>query len=65
MSKGYECKLETAGYSLQLSIWTDNPAEIESLARQQAARRLKQIYGVVRTQDQFKVIAIKEKLSVS
>ncbi|MBB6732804.1 hypothetical protein [Cohnella zeiphila] len=64
MMKGYECQLETEGYSLQISIWSDNPSEIESLARQKAALRLKKIYGVVKTQDQIKVVLVKEKPSV-
>lgn len=62
--QGYECQLETEGYSLQIGIWSDNPSEIESLARQQAALRLKKIYGVVGTQDQIKVVSVKEKPSV-
>jgi hypothetical protein len=61
MERYFECNVETKGYDLRITIWTARVSEVEALAKQQAAFRLKQIYGVERAEGEFKVIAIKEK----
>lgn len=64
MSKRYDCELETTGYSLRVSVFTENPLQVDALARQKAVERLKQVYGLARSSLDFKLTSVQEKRSL-
>lgn len=61
MDKRYECLLEAAGYRLKLTVFVPHPTKVETLARQKAAERLKQVYGLTVAQNDFQLLLIQEK----
>lgn len=62
LNKRYDCELETAGYRICVAVFTANRSEVESLARRKALERLKQVYGLERTDDELKLISVQEKI---
>jgi hypothetical protein len=61
LDKRYECLLEAAGYRLKLTVFAAHPTVVETLARQKAAERLKQVYGLTVSQNDFQLLLIQEK----
>ena len=61
MDKRYECLLESAGYRLKLTVFAPHPTVAETLAQQKAAERLKQVYGLTVSQNDFQLLLIQEK----
>jgi hypothetical protein len=53
--------LEAAGYRLKLTVFAAHPTVVETLARQKAAERLKQVYGLTVSQNDFQLLLIQEK----
>lgn len=63
--KEFECRLETNGYRLQVTVRTMLASQVETSARKMAVERLKQTHGVERREDQFVVTSFKEKGQLS
>ena len=61
MIRVFECRLETDGFRLQVTVRTACSSEVEAVAKQLAAERLRQTHGIERGENQFKVIVIEEK----
>jgi hypothetical protein len=61
MKKRYECELETAGYRLKISVFSEEVSVVEEMARIQAMQLLKVMYGLNRRVADFNVIAMQEK----
>ncbi|MFC0213893.1 hypothetical protein ACFFK0_15790 [Paenibacillus chartarius] len=61
MSKRYECELETAGYRMKISVFSERRSEVEGMARLRDCQLLKVIYGLDRRAEDFNVITIQEK----
>ncbi|MEB3103314.1 hypothetical protein [Ferviditalea candida] len=61
MSKRFECELETAGYRLKVSVFSERRSAVEVMARQRAVQLLKEMYGLNRRAADLNVITIQEK----
>lgn len=61
MSKRYECELETAGYRLKISVFSEEVSVVEGMARLRAVQLLKELYGLDRRAADFNIIAMQEK----
>lgn len=63
MNQHYECLLETEGYRLKISVYSDGVFSAERMARQRAVRLLKENYGICRNEKAFKVVDVQKKSS--
>lgn len=61
MKPHYECELETDGYRLKVTVFSDSATSVEQIARQRAAQLFKEMYGMERSEAKFKVLAIRER----
>lgn len=61
MKPHYECELETEGYRLKVTVFSDSASSAEQIARQRAVQLFKEMYGVERSEAKFNVLAIREK----
>lgn len=61
MKPHYECELETEGYRLKVTVFSESVSSAEQVARQRAAQLFKEMHGVERNEAMFKVLAIREK----
>jgi hypothetical protein len=52
----------TDGYRIRVTVLTADKAKVESLARQQASERLRQIYGIEKTPVEFVVVDVTERI---
>ena len=63
MKSHYECDLETEGYRLKVTVFSESLSLVELVARQRAAQLFKEMYRGERKATMFKVLAIREKSS--
>ncbi|HUC91974.1 MAG TPA: hypothetical protein VMS09_08090 [Paenibacillus sp.] len=61
MRKRYECKLETEGYRLNVTVFAENESTVERLALRRAAELFRQTFGKEKKTSDFVVVSVKEK----
>ena len=56
----YECELRAGDYRIRVNVFTDDPAKVEQLAREQATKRLNALYGSAATAQPLRYIGHAE-----
>lgn len=61
MRKRYECRLETEGYHLNVTVFAENEWAVKGLAQQRAVELFRQLYGTEKQTSDFVVVSVTEK----
>lgn len=63
MERRYECDLRVGDYRIRVNVFTDDPAQVEQLAREQAVERFKSLFGSKAAAQHLQYIGHKERLA--
>lgn len=60
----HECEVVTSGFRLRVNVFTNDPGQVEILAKMKAAEHLKKLLGLPATQMDIRVVSSECKSSI-